>query len=171
MQLHIRLKWSKVRPWKGVGIYHTQCSCAQLSLAPVTRRLFGSVLKPELSLLQKTWHCSPKNPKTNINNDKKQNKKHTATHKKAQYKNTQKKAAAMVLPSLLFRDPALLRQFWKTDLFSNAPEHLMPAAKKNKKNPSVSDIPPFLCNNKCPKLSSALKAQYTPSHFLIYFKH
>lgn len=91
MQLHIRLKWSKVRPWKGVGIYHTQCSCAQLSLAPVTRRLFGSVLKPELSLLQKTWHCSPKNPKTNINNDKKQNKKHTATHKKAQYKNTQKK--------------------------------------------------------------------------------
>lgn len=128
MQLHIRLKWSEVRPWKGAGIYHTvqlcsviTCTCyqdavwlcsegrAKLVITDITKKQTNQPTKNKT-----TTTTNPNNPKTNSNS----NNKTKPNHPKPKSKNPTEMA---LLPSLSSRDPALLSHPRKTDLCQKIP--------------------------------------------------
>lgn len=79
MQLHIRLKWSEVRPWKGAGIYHIVQLCSVITCTCYQDAVWlcseGRAKLVTTDIAKKQNKTKP-NPKTNSNsnNKAKQNK-------------------------------------------------------------------------------------------------
>lgn len=132
---------SQVPAWKGVGIYRTESSYRLRLLPGACPALFWSWIQ-DMTLPSKT-NPNPQPP--------------------------QQPCFLRCFSEILLLQFSPGREIF---VFKHSKSALWPLPQKERmKNPRVSDIPPSLCNNKCPGCSAAVTAQNTPSHFLIYFKY